>query len=484
MPKGLYAVRYKPDKAPDKSKPWCVVNTSTGTVNGRWHATKSEALSQLKAMYSSMGDKAVKMNSEISHLFPLKQFAEAGKLNWLEGNQLWIQQYPFDSWSHPIFGETTIDRDRALKLKESFDKGIRGQKIFSDYEHGLDPAKGNKASGQILELKVIDEPRGTIFTQPGLWARVQFTENARKEIDDGEWNYWSASHYDEWTHPQTKETHELVYDGGGVTNKPYVKGMAPLNFSEVGITQEQAEAATPEEIDPVEIVEDVPVVDNGNENNDEGGDNDVKLEEFEKTLRSKLGIADDADIVTAVGGLVDEVTPMREALKVHNEKKQFSEMFPAEAKRMEELEKLEQERQARQFSESFSNTRLKKKVGDNDEETTLGYSALVLGKIENLAKQFSEGTANIGGVKELMEAIADNGIVDYGTKGSSRENTAVLTNPDEVPSGGMREVRKAFAEKVTEIMREDKIENYGTAVALAADKYPNLADAYRSAGMG
>jgi hypothetical protein len=56
---GLYKVRYNPNKSPDKSKPWCVVNLQTGDINKRWFATKSQANDQLKAMYANMGDKAV-----------------------------------------------------------------------------------------------------------------------------------------------------------------------------------------------------------------------------------------------------------------------------------------------------------------------------------------------------------------------------------------------------------------------------------------
>jgi len=55
---GLYEVQYMARKAPDASKPWCVVNLQTGDINGRWFATKSAASDQLKAMYANMGDKA------------------------------------------------------------------------------------------------------------------------------------------------------------------------------------------------------------------------------------------------------------------------------------------------------------------------------------------------------------------------------------------------------------------------------------------
>lgn len=55
---GLYAIRYQPNKAPSRSKPWCIVNLQTGDINGRWLVTKSAARAQLKAMYANMGDKA------------------------------------------------------------------------------------------------------------------------------------------------------------------------------------------------------------------------------------------------------------------------------------------------------------------------------------------------------------------------------------------------------------------------------------------
>ena len=56
---GLYGVKYNADKSPDKTKPWCIINLQTGDINGRWHATRSQAMDQLKAMYASMGDKAI-----------------------------------------------------------------------------------------------------------------------------------------------------------------------------------------------------------------------------------------------------------------------------------------------------------------------------------------------------------------------------------------------------------------------------------------
>src|SRR6266700_2098677 len=124
MPKGKYAVQHQPSKAPDKSKPWCVVNLETGDINGRWHATEGEAKDQLKAMYANMG-KGAYMNHEISYLVPL-QFAEG---SWIDGNKKWIQLYPYDSWDHPFYGTTTIDPEVAQKFVENFNNHVRGTEI-------------------------------------------------------------------------------------------------------------------------------------------------------------------------------------------------------------------------------------------------------------------------------------------------------------------------------------------------------------------
>jgi hypothetical protein len=559
---GLYAVRYRPSDSPDGSKPWCVINLKTGAINGRWFADRSSAMDQLKAMYASMGGKAkVSSETKVNYLSPLKKFTA----NWIDGNKLWVQQYPFDSWTHPLFDDTTVNSETANKLKESFDKKLYNDKYYSDYEHGLDKAKCSKSSGEILELKVIDEPEG-VFTEPGLWGLVQFTDSAKAEIDSGEWNYWSGEHYDEFTHPQLGETYELVYSGGALTNKPYVKGMVPLNFSELGVTEAEAKEfavlsaaqrkglpdsaymyiapdgtrmfpfkysdgsldtvhltkitqlaprakvpdsvkarvigrakrllgskqntelaeldfdapLTKDEAAELLTVEDVELEDKDAivalANTSEGGEEtDMELE---KQLREALKLGDDADIVKAVTDMNAELEPLRDALKTHNERKAFSELFPEEFKKLEALETESRDNQAKKFAESYANHRLTRKDGEEDKETTFGYSGLVVQEIEKLAKQFSDGTANLDNVRSVLDAITNNGIVDYGTRGSSREVENDDNTGDVVPVGDVSTVRKAFSEKVTFVMEQDKVD-YNTALNLAAERYPKLADAYR-----
>lgn len=165
---------------------------------------------------------------ELSYIVPVKSFSETA---WIDGNKKWIQVTPFDKWDHPMFGETVVERDDAIELKQHFDDRVLGVDVHIDYEHGMDKAYGKKASGKYIELDVRDD---------GLWGLVEFTNRAKEEIEAGEWNYFSPQFNDRqytYVHPHTGVEYQNVLRGGGLTNAPWVKGMAPLNFSELAVME-------------------------------------------------------------------------------------------------------------------------------------------------------------------------------------------------------------------------------------------------------
>lgn len=577
--KGKYAVQYQPSKAPDKSKPWCVVNLETGDINGRWHATKGEANDQLKAMYANMGKAALmdpKQSHELSYLMPIKSFSEG----WVDdGTSRWIKLYPYDSWDHPFWGTTTITPEAADSFVKNFNNKVKGQEIHADYEHGLDPAKGNKASGKFLRVEARDD---------GPYALVQFTEQAKKEIDDGEWNYWSTSHYDTWTHPHTQETFEYVLDGGGLTNKPYVKGMVPLNFSELVIDNPELKAhaviagvdrnSLPDSaflyiepggkkdsegktvprslrhliykneqgnIDHAHVVnakarlsqsgtgtkggeswltdglrkrllarvngllkqhsetllevgllsndqvnalfgddEIIPIVDEPT-NTDEDGMNEV-LKRFSELLGIDLSDVPEDEheetVFKAVEGIHTEIQPLRELKAQQSEAKQFSELYPDQAEELRLLRERDQQREAKAFSENLLTKRVVRKTGEGDEAkdepTGLGLSALAAEKAGELVKQFSEGKATIEGFKAFTDAILDNGIVDYGTQGSSREDE---TEPEQElkNTDSPQNVRKIFNERILKLAADEYEGDFNRAYLAAQEKWPEDFEAYR-----
>src|SRR5687767_6514311 len=184
--------------------PWSARNTKTGKSAG-CHATRQAALVHIRALYANVPE--AKRMSEPSLAY-LKKFSDV-RMDWIDGDKLWVQIYPFDGWDHPMFSETVIDPDVAGALKESFDKKVYNDEYAVSYEHGLDAAKGGKAAGWYRQLEV---RQGNADPKlDGLYGLVQFTETAKAEIQAGEWKYHSGEHYDQWIHPQTQEPHEHVF---------------------------------------------------------------------------------------------------------------------------------------------------------------------------------------------------------------------------------------------------------------------------------
>lgn len=582
------------EKKCSPSKPYACINSETGKVHG-CHESREAAVRQLRALYRNVPE-ARKMSEYepefISYLVPL-QFAE--RSDWIDQNKLWLQIYPFDTWDHPLFGETTIDEDRASAIKYHFDNRIRGQDIATDYEHGLDTAKGKKASGWFRELDVRDD---------GLWGLVEFTDTARDEIEKGEWRYFSGEHLDTWTHPQNGQTFDYVLTGGGLTNKPWIKGMFPLNFSEVVVEKQFAEWTTayintlpdscflyvesgskdsegktvprskrhfpykdkngkidlphlrnaiaripqanisaslksslqakarrllggkktseasvsvidehadvehsepgtgvvdpninrddsadegwrrdtppagedgtiPDRSDTVtnEAVAETPPdtgTDGDEGNGDDGGDED-------RELRAALGIGDDDNLLDTVQSIVAKAGKYDAIRSDVEEKKAFSETFPKEAAELEQLRKEREAGIAKRFSEEIGKMRFKDSPDADAGITTMGLSALAIQTIENTARKFTEGRATLDDYRSSLEAIMNNGIVDYGTAGSSR---APRESNYSVASGDFIEGRKQFAELVANIQTQDNLD-FDSALSIAAEREPDLFEAYR-----
>lgn len=463
-------------------KPWGVINTETGDKRG-CHVSRADAIQQMRALYANVPE-ARRMSEEnemLSYLAPIhKQFGDAvaGDMTakWIDGNKLWIHVLPYDSWDHPMFGETTVTRDIASSLKKNFDENVKGVEIPTDYEHGMDKARGAKASGWFRELDARDD---------GLYGLVEFTDTAKEEIEKGEWRYFSADYWDTWTHPHNGTTYAYVLNGGGLTNKPWVKKMLPLNFSEViiedsTIEKEHSEPGTDgEELDPIVTPpDDGGYPDRFDTPPDPAGTND-KGGEFvvdEKAIREALGLADDGDILTTIQGIKTKADSFDAIGEDVSRAKKFSEQFPDEHRRMERLEAENREVTARRFSEEIASMRLSIAEGENKKDTGKGLSALALQKVEETAKKFSEGTAALTDYRETIEAILDDGIVDYGTTGSSR--TPDEPDTDTSVSGNHQENRRKFSELVNSIIKEDNLD-MKAALAEAGKRAPELFAAYK-----
>lgn len=486
---------------------FCVYKKGASSpIKGGCHSSRTDAVKHMRALYANEG----KTFSEKSLYMPVKGFSADLAI---EGQELpWIQIFPFGHWSHPVYGENAavVNYERAARYVKNFNDNVRRQDIATDYEHGEDKNKGSKASGWYRGMELRDD---------GIYGQIEFTDNAREEIKKGEWKYFSPLFVDLYEDAETGEVFEDVIIGGALTNRPWMKDMVPINFSEAVLEEQTTKFrfkdgrwiasdndgegwrnATSDEVAELEHSEPgtgtppEPRTDEDDKSGDKDGsgsrrDSPPPQDEKEgsivltaETLKL-LGLAEDADEVavnTTVAELFKEVEPLRKFHDENNKVKAFAEQFPEQAKEMERLRKSEDERLAKAFSERYE--RIVSVEGEGDDvkrvKTTKGFSGLVLNKIEEMAKAFSEGNGNLEAVKEVLDAVAtDKAIVDYGETGSSR----VVT--DEIPTEVVA-VRKAFAEKVAEIQTEeggpDKC-SWGDAIAKTVQKHPELAKAYSEA---
>lgn len=581
----LLKIQHWPDRAPDASKPYCLVD-SNGTILG-WYESRDAA------------EQA--MNGPMKHSFfaPVRRFSEFG--DWLDGNQRWVQFYPYGQWDHPVYGRTVINEEIARQLKASFDNRVKQERIFSNYEHGFSRAHGTKASGEIMQVEVRSD---------GLYGLVKFTDTAKQEIDSGEWNYWSTEHFDLWVNPQTHEKHNYVLEGGALTNSPYVGGMAPLNFSEVAaeelqlkqfavwstkyindlpdsaflyiqsggskdgegkttprslrhfpykdsdgnidlphlrnaiaripqagswlsdslksslqararkllgakthseVLEIEAEMAPQEHqepgsgnidpninyddsadtgsrIDTPPAGEDGSVPDRSGtvENSTEGGtmpEGDVGNQPtLDVQIRQLFNLADDADVLAHLTEVNNELAPLRELKKEHSQKKAFSEQYPDEYARMQRLEERDRENTVKMFSDALAERRFTKKEGTGDDvkdiPTTMGLSGLAIEEIGKVVKKFSDRSATVDDFKGALDAIFDNGLVDYGTTGSSRSDGSDNDDVTEIPEK-RKDAVKMFSDRVNEIVKNDNLD-FNAALVEAAKRYPDLAEAWRT----
>lgn len=199
-------------------------------------------------------------------------------------------------------------------------------------------------------------------------------------------------------------------------------------------------------------------------------------------MANSLGVTDigddvsDDDLVARIQArqneLLAEVQPIREAVASAETTRSFRETFPDEFERMQRLEAESRANSARAFSEQFARFA---KADPNNPEATIasdhGFSALVLGKIEDMHQKLTSHTAVSADLSDLLGAIANDGIVEYGERGSSR-------SVEQMPIAESGNQREAFAARVKEIMESDNLDR-DAAIKMAAERFPEEFAAYR-----
>jgi hypothetical protein len=131
----------------------------------------------------------------------------------------WMQAFPYGVYKHPIYGQIAMTPERARRMADNVNGGVRGIDLAIDFDH-----QEGKAAGWIRQAAVHDD---------GLWVLVEWTPVGVEALKSRTYRYFSPEYASEWTHPKTGETYKDVLMGGGLTNKPFLKDILPVNLSEV-----------------------------------------------------------------------------------------------------------------------------------------------------------------------------------------------------------------------------------------------------------
>jgi Mu-like prophage I protein. len=136
----------------------------------------------------------------------------------------WIHALPIGTYQHPVFGKLSIGAQKVKQFADNIKAKIRGIDPSINYMHGVDGGDG-EAAGWVKDAQ--DRP-------DGLWLFVEWVQEAADKIKAKKFRYFSAEYQDKWTDSQGK-THENVFFGGALTNRPYMKNLLPINLSEATV---------------------------------------------------------------------------------------------------------------------------------------------------------------------------------------------------------------------------------------------------------
>lgn len=192
-------------------------------------------------------------------------------------------------------------------------------------------------------------------------------------------------------------------------------------------------------------------------------------------LMELYGVDTEDKLIAAIQADHAEAEKLKAAVATSTKEKLFAEQFPQEYEQHMSLIAERNQRNSQVFAASVS--KVTKPEGEKLVPTTLGLSALAIETVEEAHTKFAQSIGTVEDFENCIKVMVS-GVVDYGEHGSSKlpDDPAPL---DTTTAQGVANARQLFADKVSEIMTADSLE-YSAAMAEAAKRYPDLANAYRA----
>jgi phage I-like protein len=351
-------------------------------------------------------------------------------------NSTWHQALSVGTYFHPRYGEITITEHRVTRFSANVNNKVRGAELDVDYEHKRGP-EGGRAAGWIK----MAEDRGS----NGLWVFTEFTQRAADAIRAGEYRYFSSEFDDEWEDPATRQKFQDVLFGGGITNRPFLRNMPPINLSEfIPRNGKEVRRMTLQE-----LLEKLGVPES------------KALVEIEALLQARTKLQ---EVTTALGEMTTAKEKLETDLKAANTKleevrdpkaekeKKFAEDYPEEFKQLQETRRqLREDRVNAQIAGWLKDAGVHRGLPAKFEDPVKSF---ILDLPEDKAKVFSD----------IVTDIVRTGLVDFKEIGSG--------GPHE---NGSADASSKLDEAVAKLQADNPGMSYREASAKAVRDNPQLA---------
>lgn len=386
---------------------------------------------------------------------------DLSSLKFDEGTSSWIQLMPLGTYDHPVYGTIEITPERCQRFATNVNSKVREVDLDIDYDHKM---HSGEAAGWIKQAEARPD---------GLWGLVEWTPKAKDQIASRAYKYFSPEFVDEWKHPKSGVVYQDVLNGGGITNRPYLKDILPLNLSEymqAGENNEGSRTVNPDQLKELAKLLGLP--------EDATGDQilgalQVKLGTPENQEQNQdgaqQGASGDADAGAAQGAQGADAGAAVAGAALSEDVLKLAESNPAIKALMDMVNT--QGKQLEEQTKELNETRVNATIVKLSEAATKKGFALpptskeaikVILSEPGMSRQLSEK------IVFAFDKIIDNGLVELNERGNSRNG-----------GGDSDSAVKRFNDEVTKISAERKID-YASAALAVSQEQPQLFSDYQT----
>lgn len=132
--------------------------------------------------------------------------------------QSWVTLTRTGNFSDPRYGDFSITLAMLQQMVKNFDAGVVGQDIFLDVAH----KHSDGAAAKLLKLAIEGGK---------LRGLVDWTPFGLQAVRDRGFSYLSAEYHEDWQDAETKQAHGCVLLAAGLTTRPVIKHLDPIQLS-------------------------------------------------------------------------------------------------------------------------------------------------------------------------------------------------------------------------------------------------------------